>query len=95
MDNAIVVILLFLSKFHCHADTELPPNYRLDDRCGPDKPGPNGEEGICLLDGIKPCCSTNGWCGNTDNSCIYKLYYREFPPGRGVCMAVRTFVFVC
>ena len=62
--------------------TALPPDYRTDGKCGPDFPGPNGEEGICLGDGIWPCCSTNGRCGNTIEHCETSLH-RDFRGEQG------------
>ena len=63
-------------------DTVFPPDYRPDGRCGPDYPGPNGEEGICLPDGVSACCGTNGWCGNSLEHCTLYLYRDYRLPGK-------------
>ena len=49
-------------------------SFRGDSKCGPENLGPNGEEGVCLGNGDMPCCSTLGWCGNTEEHCQTKLY---------------------
>lgn len=63
--------------------TEFPEDYRIDGRCGPDFPGPNGEEGICLKDGEYPCCSTEGWCGITEEHCVTSVH-RDYRKTKGI-----------
>ncbi|XP_070545389.1 uncharacterized protein [Ptychodera flava] len=47
-----------------------PPNKWRDDlRCGPDYPLDDGSPAECDPGGIFPCCSPQGWCGNTDDHC--------------------------
>ena len=43
--------------------------WRDDARCGPQYPLVNGEPAGCYPHGRYPCCSTSGWCGNTNNHC--------------------------
>ena len=70
--------------------TDYPADYRTDGRCGPEYPGPNGEEGICLKDGEFPCCSTAGWCGNTNEHCEEKVH-RDYSIRDGVASLVSRF----
>ncbi|XP_072035352.1 uncharacterized protein [Amphiura filiformis] len=43
---------------------------RADWRCGPSYPAENGQEAKCL----GQCCSTGGWCKDTDEHCINSVY---------------------
>ena len=55
---------------YAHTPLRTGPNVPEDGHCGPDFPGPNGEEGPC----DNSCCSTGGWCGLTKWHCITYLY---------------------
>ena len=86
-DLVFNVRVLMVRCYHCYTNflchhAEFAPNYRPDLRCGPYYPGPNGEEGICLGDGIYPCCSNDGWCGNTLSHCSTNVYRDFRSPGK-------------
>ena len=55
----------------CSLDTKM---WRDDGRCGPSFKLQNGEPGQCNPeewgDRKGPCCSTNGWCGDSDAHCL-------------------------
>ena len=63
--------------------------WRYDGKCGGDYPLPDGTPGQCDSDGDKPCCSSYGWCGNTDEYCTcgdcidYNSLYREWRESNG------------
>eukprot|EP00299_Pterocystis_sp_00344_P000425 c10121_g1_i2.p1 GENE.c10121_g1_i2~~c10121_g1_i2.p1 ORF type:complete len:172 (-),score=29.21 c10121_g1_i2:48-563(-) len=51
-----------------------------DLRCGADFPNALGNPAQCDPNGPYPCCSINGWCGNTEAHCLnrgidYRLFY--------------------
>merc|ERR1719427_1675703 len=43
--------------------------WRADLRCGPHYKLPNGQPGECNPDGKHPCCSPQGWCGDSGAHC--------------------------
>ena len=74
----------FINHIRIASSIDLPPSFRPDGRCGPQYPGPNGEEGICLARGVYPCCSTASWCGNTMEHCRWVLRRDYRLPGRSI-----------
>ena len=58
--------------------------WRYDRRCGGQFPLPDGTASQCNLDGEKPCCNRNGYCGNTTEDCTcydctdYSRIHREW-----------------
>ncbi|KAJ8018619.1 hypothetical protein HOLleu_43303 [Holothuria leucospilota] len=63
--------------------SELEKGVRSDGRCGPHYPLTNGQPGKCDPDSGGPCCSTDGWCGNTPGHCTCNgcIDYRELERG--------------
>merc|ERR1712106_388594 len=69
----IVIFLLVLVNIFEAQGQKSPQLWREDGRCGDKYPLPNGKPGQCdpAGDGPKkgPCCSPNGFCGNTGKHC--------------------------
>ncbi|XP_019641419.1 PREDICTED: uncharacterized protein LOC109482960 [Branchiostoma belcheri] len=49
--------------------SDIEREWRSDGRCGPDFPAAAADPGECDPNSDAPCCSSEGYCGSTDNHC--------------------------
>jgi len=62
------IVLLWIIGGDCCGEPKIIVTWRADGRCGKNFPM-NGSPSKCNPDGIKPCCSNQGWCGYGDEFC--------------------------
>lgn len=67
--NDLLNILPTLKTQICEQTVDQGTLVRDDIHCGPDYPNALGGIGQCHANGISPCCSRFGWCGNSDLHC--------------------------
>ncbi|XP_078602427.1 uncharacterized protein LOC144876722 isoform X1 [Branchiostoma floridae x Branchiostoma japonicum] len=53
----------------CEGCVDYRPKWRDDGKCGKNFPAPGASPGECNPNSDKPCCSSEGTCGNTDAHC--------------------------
>eukprot|EP00058_Branchiostoma_floridae_P026062 XP_002611552.1 hypothetical protein BRAFLDRAFT_63809 [Branchiostoma floridae] len=69
----------------CEGCVDYRPKWRDDGKCGKNFPAPGASPGECNPNSDKPCCSSEGTCGNTDAHCYCSgcvNYFKGIPPWR-------------